>query len=75
MDLLWKGLQYIMQNPDQAVIWAIIIISAFLVKPLYEFLGSVWESFKLILTKPRGFLLWIVLTLVGYLLLKSYGVI
>ena len=64
-----------MQNPEQAVIWAIIIISAFFVKPVYNFIAAVWDSFRLILTKPRGFLLWLVLGLIGFILLKSYGVI
>ncbi|WP_204434506.1 hypothetical protein [Paracholeplasma morum] len=55
--------------------FAVLIIATFLVKPIYVIVSSIWNSLKLIVTDPKGMLLWIGLLLLGLLILKGYGVI
>lgn len=74
-EAIFKGFQYIIDNPDKALVYAVIIISFFLVKPIYVMIASIWEGAKFVMTKPKGTLLWIILLVVGLILLKSYGVI
>lgn len=74
-ELLWKGFMFIIENPSKAILFAVLIIATFLVKPIYVIVSSIWNSLKLIVTDPKGMLLWIGLLLLGLLILKGYGVI
>jgi hypothetical protein len=73
-ELLWKGLQFILENPEKALLFAVVIIATFLVKPIHLIVSSVWGSIKLLITKPSAMLLWLVLLALGLILLKEYGV-
>ncbi|MBM7454147.1 hypothetical protein JN09_001500 [Acholeplasma morum] len=66
---------FIIENPSKAILFAVLIIATFLVKPIYVIVSSIWNSLKLIVTDPKGMLLWIGLLLLGLLILKGYGVI
>lgn len=74
-EFLWKGFMYIINNPDKALLFAAVIVATFLVKPIYVIVSSIWDSLKLIVTNPKGMLLWIILLGIGLLILKGYGVI
>lgn len=74
-ELLWKGIMYILQNPSKAILFGVIIFATFMVRPIYIIVGSIWNNLKLIVTNPKGALLWIGLLLLGLLILKGYGVI
>lgn len=73
-ELLWKGLQFILDNPEKALLFAVVIVATFLVKPIHLIVSSIWSSIKLLITKPSAMLLWLVLLTLGLILLKQYGV-
>lgn len=74
-ELLWKGVMFIVENPSKAILFGVIIFVTFMVRPIYLLVSSIWNSLKLIVTNPKGMLLWIGLLLLGLLILKGYGVI
>ena len=74
-ELLWKGIMFIVKNPSKAILFGVIIFATFMVRPIYLLVSSIWNSLKLIVTNPKGALLWIGLLVLGLLILKGYGVI
>ncbi|MDY0209849.1 MAG: hypothetical protein RBQ91_00385 [Acholeplasma sp.] len=74
-EFLWKGFMFIIENPSKAILFGVIIFATFMVRPIYLLVSSIWNSLKLIVTDPKGMLLWIGLLLLGLLILKGYGVI
>lgn len=74
IDLVVRLIENLIANPERTIITVALLIAVLFVKPVHTFFASLWSSIKL-LFKPSGFITWLVLGLVTFILLKVYGVI
>lgn len=75
LDLIWKFILEAITNPEKSLMLIIVVLCFFFARPIFDYFSGIGSNIKAVLTKPKYFLFWLLLTLLAFILLQMYGVI